>query len=519
MGFLRTTLHSISGLRLLMVLSMLIVYLTAIGVIYNLVTDYYDPKGLQSYNSVEHDLHLRAEALTDVLLQIRGTVENIANRPEVKNLLQFGSSTEMEDWALNARQFFPDSLGVGLMRDDGEIAGDITQLRIGNLCVIDLQHTLTGEHLPWPVIHREFAGLEHFDIIVPSLDGDEQVIGYLFVSIRLAMLERWLTLYTRDNETLVLTDHAGDVVGRHGTTQDDAATFVRKLEGLELTLNLSKPAISPVELSTKLTLYKFAFFVLIVLAPILISLHFGRIIRRDLLYIHNSLHLISQQNYDEIEPHKAMLLDTESIHTEIQQLVKQLSSKQASLTFNSNHDPLTGLHNRRHMEEHLEHSCALVERGLNFRLVLLDLDNFKTVNDTYGHAAGDELLKTFAESVTSVIRDSDYAARYAGDEFILLLYEPAPTPRNRKVLERLMQTFKEFQLDNNPRKSALATLSIGTVRLSAEGVNDVVTAMRLADEALYKAKANGRDQIVDYEFIGDEPCSEAAEPPVRLVSR
>lgn len=141
-------------------------------------------------------------------------------------------------------------------------------------------------------------------------------------------------------------------------------------------------------------------------------------------------------------------------------------------------DPLTGVKNRRGFEENLSQLLGLSKRyHHSLALLMMDLDKFKDFNDTYGHPAGDKLLKEFARIAENNLRESDVLARYGGEEFAALLPETTQ-PEAMKVAERLRQTVD----------AALNTsVSIG-VALYPEDAKDAGELVDRADKALYEAK-------------------------------
>ncbi len=158
-------------------------------------------------------------------------------------------------------------------------------------------------------------------------------------------------------------------------------------------------------------------------------------------------------------------------------------------------DELTGSHNRRHLIELIEHEKDRTARlGSLFCLCLLDIDFFKRINDTYGHSAGDTVLREFAATVQRQIRDSDSFGRYGGEEFLLMLPETSLseaitlTERVRLSIEKL--SFPDISLDLG------VTVSSGVAEFRA-GESIAQTVAR-ADEALYLAKSSGRNRIVCY---------------------
>lgn len=153
-------------------------------------------------------------------------------------------------------------------------------------------------------------------------------------------------------------------------------------------------------------------------------------------------------------------------------------------------DTLTGLPNRRVLEERLEeelHRSARSRRS--FALAIADLDRFKVINDTYGHPVGDEALQLFAGALRSQARHADFVARFAGDEFAVILIDVDP-PRARAILERMVEAVRSIRLGNGAALSASVGVTLSYPVDSAESI------LERADAALYEAKQAGRDRAV-----------------------
>ena len=156
-------------------------------------------------------------------------------------------------------------------------------------------------------------------------------------------------------------------------------------------------------------------------------------------------------------------------------------------------DELTQVHNRRYILEVLQRQKSLADRGqAPFMLCYCDLDHFKQINDKYGHAVGDAMLKEFASLACSVVRNVDYVARYGDEEFLLVLVD-ADEAESRRVATRLADRTRQVWLPSTSTDEVM-TVSVGITRYQrGERVEDLLNR---ADRALYEAKMAGRDRVV-----------------------
>jgi len=159
-------------------------------------------------------------------------------------------------------------------------------------------------------------------------------------------------------------------------------------------------------------------------------------------------------------------------------------------------DGLTGLFNRRYMETHLgtlvDQSAA---RGKPITVLVLDIDYFKAINDSYGHDAGDDVLREFSLRIRKATRNIDLACRYGGEEFVIVMPETDMAVATA-VAERLRRRIatEPFAIQKGARHLEV-TISIGIAALSGVG-DDAATILKRADQALYRAKRDGRNRVV-----------------------
>ncbi|BCW95950.1 MAG: diguanylate cyclase [Fimbriimonadales bacterium] len=203
-----------------------------------------------------------------------------------------------------------------------------------------------------------------------------------------------------------------------------------------------------------------------------------------------------EQQHEEILAQKEEL---EQLYQQLQQAHQELATLNAELTEANRAlaqaavtDGLTGLKNHRAFQEALHSAVQMAERFQQpLALIMLDLDHFKQFNDTFGHPAGDELLRQAAQVLRESARIYDVAARYGGEEFALLL--PNTTLAQAiQVAERLRQQIRAIE---NPHASISASLGVATYRHGSPPA----TLVYEADAALYRAKRNGRNQVCVYQ--------------------
>ena len=179
-------------------------------------------------------------------------------------------------------------------------------------------------------------------------------------------------------------------------------------------------------------------------------------------------------------------------------LERRVAERTAEIRFLATHDVLTGLANRTNLTDRLQ-DMLRGETQTRLALLALDLDNFKTINDTLGHPAGDEVLRTFAERLRHAIGEHDLAARFGGDEFVVLLADAGPA-QAEAASRRLLELVSEpFELYGQPY---YVGLSIGVTICPTDG-EDSETLFRDADIALYRAKNDGRGTFRFFEAAMD----------------
>ncbi|MBF0552925.1 MAG: sensor domain-containing diguanylate cyclase [Nitrospirae bacterium] len=179
-----------------------------------------------------------------------------------------------------------------------------------------------------------------------------------------------------------------------------------------------------------------------------------------------------------------------------QKIMDEVVDANKALQLLTNYDALTSVYNRGYIEKHLEQEFNKSKRyGNVFSLIMFDLDHFKNVNDTYGHLAGDEVLKGVSKKVCGMLRNTDSLGRYGGEEFIIISTETNEADavllaeRIRKAVGRMAITSGNYHIN--------ATISMGVAGFRTD-LKDYLQMLHEADIALYNSKKQGRNRVTKY---------------------
>lgn len=197
------------------------------------------------------------------------------------------------------------------------------------------------------------------------------------------------------------------------------------------------------------------------------------------------------------------LVDLQKKLDQVSQNTHSLSGENETLVRLAAKDGLTGLYNHAYIKERLKQECYRSQRYKHdLSLLMIDIDDFKSVNDTLGHSFGDQVLKTIAVLMQRVIRPSDIIGRYGGEEFLVILPQTSGE-HSLIVADRIRETIEShnFKILPSKRKSSKVTVSIGACSYPDNG-QTAEDLLAFADESLYIAKREGKNRVTVYQGLG-----------------
>jgi len=210
-------------------------------------------------------------------------------------------------------------------------------------------------------------------------------------------------------------------------------------------------------------------------------------------FVSNGYGIFVSMQHDRARRQNYVLLTEErKSRSELITRTRDLEKMQEDLRLIAMTDPLTGISNRRHFMDQISEEFERTRRyGEAFSLMLIDIDNLKDVNDTYGHEAGDEALRSFAKYCLTKLRSVDRFARFGGDEFIVLLVQTGREKAD-EVAVRLLSGIETLEIQTE-KESIQITVSIGMTTINENST--IEGLIKRADKALYEAKNGGRNQV------------------------
>ena len=438
----------------------------------------------------------KIENISHLVAFYQSIISKLSHQTDVAKLLLFSDAQPSQAWAQHNRQLIPDTTGLALVDLDGVVKGDPPALSLGKRCLEDIKKRIHGLPVPEYPVHKQDAGLDHFDVMV-NVKKQDETIGVVFASFSLKLLQQQLENLISDGQKFTLRSANKQVIAqvdRLAPEERPGEKITLGVPGTDWTLEaeVAELNLSPVLITEGWI--SFSMFILLALVLYIMASRLLHIFEADFNSIHHLLKNVggSREGQGEIQ---SRLAETHDVMNGIQAIARDISHYQQQLVNFSITDELTGLYNRRAFQQETERCFHLAQRGMSIHMVLIDLDNFKQANDVLGHVAGDRLLRMLANCLREHSRDTDICARLGGDEFVLVLMN-SDNLDLQDWYKNLAQDFRSAQQEQLelPRHTHVSSISAGatTILETDENIEQVVER---ADRLLYAAKEQGRGNL------------------------
>jgi len=422
----------------------------------------------------------------------QGILQLMAVDPEVGDLLEFPDTTEMTRWSHAVGRLLPGTLGTALASPDGVVFGDPLALRVGAACEADIRHFAAGTPIDYPLLHTDISGFEHFDLLARVATPSGGDAGTLFVSFRLSILQELLHGMLRDGDRFLLLDRSGrqKLATPAGPESGQIGTYRTKVPDTSWELVLQRPVPVSNAFLTELIVADAA--ILTAVAVLMVFLVRGTLWRfkSDMTRVHTALEDVLKYRYEPSDAPTA-IKEFGSLLPNIERLALKIQRQRNELRHQSLSDPLTGTFNRRYFDLMLAHLHEQSHRQASAVLVVIDLNDFKRINDEYGHPTGDHVLRETAAYLRSRVRATDIVTRLGGDEFALILTHMAPGMLE-EWLTALIHDYDHRALEANDKVVPICQFSIGVARVDAATYATAADVFDAADSAMYAVKQRRR---------------------------
>ena len=416
--------------------------------------------------------------------------DDLANNPDIKTLASFWNDDDIQEWTIKTRKVLPQTVGLAIFNYKAEILGDSDQQKIGKGCLLDAHNFIHGQSMPLPPVHNNIHIYRHFDLYAEvKTENDEPFL--LVHTIHLDFIERLLKRHALNNEHYLIVNSLGESIVEHGEI-NNGFSYTASIPGTDWSLKGSSILSNVISIKDFSGTIVFQVLVILIILTLLISYAVIRLLQHDKKILNNLMsNMGDMQNIENYQ--KPLLYDFNSLVAVIDEKNNRLNQAIEKIKKMALEDNLTHTGNRRLFDKEKAMHLSHAKRGMSICVAALDLDNFKEVNDKYGHAIGDKLLSAFGNALNSDLRDSDSVYRFGGDEFIVVLYSIVPenlTP----WYDRLKIQFNNECTEAEIKLDIDVGISAGASVLLSSDASVYETILR-ADKALYESKQKGRGQI------------------------
>ena len=479
---------SIGKLAVILIALLIAVTLVTTGIGVFALQDNY--RSMESRHEAEaHDtVRNAAVSIRNQIRFYQGILQLISSKPDVANLLEFGDDGEMTAWSQSMRRLLPGTLGAALANEHGHVHGDPLSQRVGPSCLSDMQQISIGAPINYPPLHDDVPGLEHFDLLTSIRSPDGASSGTVFVSFRLGIIEEQLQNMSIDGDVFQLLDNSGKARLTIGDEDSgaQAKSYRMRVPDSSWELVLNRPV--PIDPSA-FTLLVGADAVILVASGLLIVFLIRTTLsgfEKDMSRVHAALSDVIAGNYRPSDEPTAVR-ETGILLPDIEKLALRLQDQKKELRHQSLSDPLTGVFNRRYFDLMLAHLHEQSRRQQPALLVIIDLNDFKHVNDEFGHQAGDQVLQRIAGFLRAHVRATDIVARLGGDEFALILTNMSDNTVD-DWLTALIHDYDHLQLEAGDNAVVFCHVSVGAAPIDANVYAGPADAFDAADRAMYSIK-------------------------------
>jgi|GEM_PF-4870540 len=477
----------LSIIRLIILSALLYLFLTSIPV-YLSYNELINAIHQQTENSSQRQLNQAALQIGNYIKRVQRQTSELANKQEIKDIAAVWDDIEIQNWAIKTRNLLPDTIGLAIVNPNGAIIGQPEKQRIGPQCLIDVKKQFAQTLNEHPPYHRFLHGLRHFDLYANILSDDSE--KYLLLhSISLKTVEEILMEYFKQGIYLSISN-TQQVLLEIGTSTSNGMNFQAKIPDTTWHLNmiqLSEQELSIIQFARQ-SIVKAAFVIATIFTLITALLY--NLLRHDTNKLQQLLSQIGEKPNNKIPNSSLYLNDFRVLKKGILKQNKHLICAQNQIEKLALEDNLTGLGNRHRFELDKSGHFNRAKRGISISIISLDLDNFKSINDNLGHAAGDQVLLQLGKTLSNHIRKSDSAYRFGGDEFVVVLYSIEMDELNR-WFQNIVFTFQDKcpHLSNLPQYNCGISGGASIIKQQDKSISE---SLERSDNALYQSKKQGK---------------------------